>query len=92
VPQDLKEKNIDNYLFINITDNGSGMNEEVRSKAFEPFFTTKPVGVGTGMGLSMVYGTVSHHHGWIHLDTELGKGTTFCLYLPRIIPDKSEAH
>ena len=91
VPQDLEDKNIDNYLFINITDNGSGMSEEVRAKAFEPFFTTKPVGVGTGMGLSMVYGTVSHHHGWIHLDTELGRGTTFCLYLPRIIPGKSEA-
>jgi signal transduction histidine kinase len=82
-PQELEEKEIRNYLFISVSDNGSGMSEEVKVKVFEPFFTTKPVGEGTGMGLSMVYGTVSHHHGWIHLDSEPGKGTVFCLYLPK---------
>ena len=83
VPSDIENKDINQYLFIRIKDNGCGMSEEVKAKVFEPFFTTKPVGVGTGMGLSMVYGTVSHHHGWIHLESELGKGTTFCLYLPK---------
>jgi signal transduction histidine kinase len=83
VPAEIENKDISQYLFIHIRDNGSGMSEEVKAKVFEPFFTTKPVGVGTGMGLSMVYGTVSHHLGWIHLESELGKGTTFCLYLPK---------
>lgn len=83
VPAEIENKDISQYLFIHIRDNGSGMSEEVKAKVFEPFFTTKPIGVGTGMGLSMVYGTVSHHLGWIHLESELGKGTTFCLYLPK---------
>lgn len=81
-PADIHDADMENYLFIEIRDNGSGMTDEVKAKVFEPFFTTKPVGVGTGMGLSMVYGTVSHHHGWIHLESEVGKGTAFCLYLP----------
>ena len=83
VPQELENKKIDDYLFILVKDNGSGMSEEVKAKVFEPFFTTKPVGVGTGMGLSMVYGTVSHHAGWIHLESKLGGGTAFCLYFPK---------
>ena len=89
-PADIAAAEIGSYLFIQISDNGCGMSDEVKAKAFEPFFTTKPVGVGTGMGLSMVYGTVSHHQGWVHLDSTLGKGTTFCLYLPRFTPQGSQ--
>ena len=82
-PAEAEDKDVSNYLFILVRDNGSGMSDEIKAKVFEPFFTTKPVGAGTGMGLSMVYGTVSHHHGWIHLESEVGKGTSFCLYLPK---------
>lgn len=83
VPGELEEKDISKYLFIQVQDDGCGMTEAVKAKVFDPFFTTKAVGAGTGMGLSMVYGTVTHHRGWIHLESELGKGTTFCLYLPK---------
>lgn len=83
VPAEFENKDIAQYLFIKVKDNGCGMSEEVKAKVFDPFFTTKPVGVGTGMGLAMVYGTVNHHNGWIYLDSSLGKGTTFCLYLPK---------
>lgn len=55
------------------------MSEAIRRKLFEPFFTTKPVGRGTGMGLAMVYGTVTNHQGWIQLETAPGKGSNFCL-------------
>ncbi|MBQ9786570.1 MAG: PAS domain S-box protein [Lentisphaeria bacterium] len=72
----------EDYLYFAIADNGSGMDEETRKKIFEPFFTTKPVGSGTGMGLAMVYGTVTHHRGWIQLRSAPGKGTTFCFFLP----------
>ena len=83
VPAEFENKDIAQYLFIKVKDNGCGMSEEIKAKVFDPFFTTKPVGVGTGMGLAMVYGTVNHHNGWIYLDSSLGKGTTFCLYLPK---------
>ena len=83
VPAELEIKDISRYLFIQVRDDGCGMSEEVKAKVFDPFFTTKPVGAGTGMGLSMVYGTVTHHNGWIHLESALGQGTTFCLYLPK---------
>ena len=74
------------YLYFAVKDNGSGMDEATRKKVFEPFFTTKPVGSGTGMGLAMVYGTVSHHKGWIQLQSEPGKGTTFCFFFPAVTP------
>ncbi|MBQ7207422.1 MAG: PAS domain-containing protein [Lentisphaeria bacterium] len=89
-PADIGPAEIGDYLFIQISDNGCGMSDEVKAKAFEPFFTTKPVGVGTGMGLSMVYGTISHHQGWIHLESAPGKGTTFCLYLPAYAPQGTQ--
>ena len=81
-PPDHPDASAGNYLYFAVRDNGSGMDEETRKKIFEPFFTTKPVGSGTGMGLAMVYGTVSHHRGWIQLESSPGKGTTFCVFLP----------
>ena len=71
-----------NYCCIRVKDNGSGIPEDVLEKVFEPFFTTKPVGKGTGMGLSMVFGTASSHNGWIHLESVVDKGTEFFIFLP----------
>ncbi len=71
------------YLRISITDEGCGMTEEVRERAFEPFFTTKPVGKGTGLGLSQIFGFAHQSEGEVGIDSEVGKGTTVSLYLPR---------
>ncbi len=70
------------YTLIKVADNGSGIPPEVLEKIWEPFFTTKEIGKGTGLGLSTVLGIVKSHNGIIHLQTELNKGTTFCVYLP----------
>jgi two-component system, cell cycle sensor histidine kinase and response regulator CckA len=71
-----------NYVCMTVTDNGTGMNETTKSRIFEPFFTTKSLNKGTGMGLATVYGIVKQHEGWIDLDTALGKGTEFRVYIP----------
>ncbi|WGM37337.1 ATP-binding protein [Caulobacter sp. NIBR1757] len=71
------------YLSICITDTGSGMTPEVIARAFDPFFTTKPLGEGTGLGLSMVYGFARQSGGQVRIYSEVGQGTTMCLYLPR---------
>ncbi len=70
------------YASISVNDTGAGIEESLKNKLFEPFFTTKDVGEGTGLGLSMVYGIVSKHGGYIDLHSEPGKGTTFMIYLP----------
>jgi len=72
------------YTEILVRDTGEGMNAETMARAFEPFFTTKPQGQGTGLGLSMVYGTVKNHGGYITLNSEKGQGTTASILLPAI--------
>ena len=67
---------------ITIKDNGSGMTEKVKEHIFDPFFTTKDVGKGTGLGMSIVYSIIQDHHGEILVDSAVGLGTTFTIYLP----------
>ncbi|MDL5591971.1 PAS domain-containing protein [Bacillus subtilis] len=72
------------YLMLAVSDNGTGMTPSVRSKAFDPFFTTKPIGQGTGLGLSMIYGFAQQSGGHVSLDSLPGQGTCVRLYLPRL--------
>jgi len=71
------------YVTLSVADNGSGMPAEVVAKAFDPFFTTKPIGQGTGLGLSMVYGFVKQTGGHVRIDSTPGHGTLITLFLPR---------
>jgi two-component system, cell cycle sensor histidine kinase and response regulator CckA len=69
---------------LRVTDTGGGIPEDVRDKIFDPFFTTKDKGMGTGLGLSIVYNIVRGHHGSIIVDSAVGRGTTFSIYLPAL--------
>lgn len=97
-----KERDLEpgQYISLCVSDNGTGMTPDVIAKAFDPFFTTKPMGEGTGLGLSMIYGFVKQSGGQVRIYSELGDGTMVCLYLPRhlgeaagpdLVPDLSEA-
>ena len=72
-----------NYVSLCVTDTGAGMLPDVIARAFDPFFTTKPIGQGTGLGLSMVYGFVRQSGGQVRIHSQPGQGTTVCLFLPR---------
>ena len=79
------------YVAIAVTDTGTGMPPDIAARAFDPFFTTKPIGRGTGLGLSMLYGFIKQSEGHVRIFSEPGLGTTFRLYLPRLRIDAGDA-
>jgi PAS domain S-box-containing protein len=79
------------YVVLRVQDNGVGMSEETRARIFEPFFTTKDEGKGSGLGLSTVYGIITHSGGRVKVETALGRGTTFTVCIPRVQPASEHA-
>jgi signal transduction histidine kinase/ActR/RegA family two-component response regulator len=84
------EVNAGDYVAISVSDTGTGMPADVVVQAFEPFFTTKPTGSGTGLGLSMIYGFIKQSRGHVRIYSEVGRGTTVRLYLPRALSEARE--
>jgi two-component system cell cycle sensor histidine kinase/response regulator CckA len=80
------------YVLIEIADSGTGIAPEVIDKIFDPFYTTKEIGRGTGLGLASVYGFIKQTGGFIYVDSEVGNGATFRIFIPRHIPTADEAH
>jgi len=78
----LEEMRVGEWICMAVSDTGSGIAPEIQPHIFEPFFTTKPVGQGTGLGLAQVYGIVRQHEGYVGVETTVGEGTTFRIYLP----------
>ena len=71
------------WVRLSVVDHGAGMDAETASHVFEPFYTTKDVGEGTGLGLAVTHGIVAEHGGWIDVESALGEGSTFSIFLPR---------
>jgi PAS domain S-box-containing protein len=82
----IRTRHVDEEVVVQISDNGCGIPKEIQSQIFDPFFTTKDIGKGTGLGLSMSYSIIEKHDGRIEVDSEVGKGTTFKVYLPTSKP------
>jgi PAS domain S-box-containing protein len=76
------EARVGRFACLRVTDHGSGMSPQIISRIFDPFFTTKDVGKGTGLGLSTIHGIVKQHDGWVEVTSEVGKGSTFEIFLP----------
>ncbi|MCX6953164.1 MAG: PAS domain S-box protein [Verrucomicrobia bacterium] len=79
------------FIRLTVTDAGVGMDERTKARLFEPFFTTKEIGKGTGLGLATVYGIVEQHHGWIEVESALGRGSSFRVFLPAAQAQAPEA-
>ncbi len=70
------------WVFVSVRDNGVGISPENLERIFEPFFTTRPAGSGTGLGLSVSYGIINEHAGLIEVESQVGKGSSFSIFLP----------
>jgi PAS domain S-box-containing protein len=88
-----KERGVEpgQYISLCVSDTGTGMTPDVQAKAFDPFFTTKPIGVGTGLGLSMIYGFAKQSEGAVSIYSEIGHGSMICIYMPRHLGEALDA-